>query len=177
MFTETQLRFNPKARVPFVNQLAREFGVSKGHVWAVCAAGRASPRRASIIKRQQELLQGGLPIQAAPPREDRSRNLGRTKDKGSRLHTALFTLLAQRRIFFPDLAAQTGYQVSTLHQLASGTNRSWRARRAVEQAIGVTIWTSSPTELQPVCSSAAQASQPDCSSIPSAAAGPDAPSN
>ena len=49
-------RHNPKARVPFCNQIGRELHLSKGHVWAVCVGQRMSSDHHRILARQAELL-------------------------------------------------------------------------------------------------------------------------
>jgi hypothetical protein len=56
MVSETCRRFNPKARVPFSNQLAREFKRSKCHVWMLCTGARSSPLRERMLARQAELI-------------------------------------------------------------------------------------------------------------------------
>jgi len=45
-----------KARVPFLNQLAREFRRNKAHIWRVCTGERESPLRERILVRQAELI-------------------------------------------------------------------------------------------------------------------------
>jgi hypothetical protein len=127
MVPETSRIFNPKARVPFVNQLAREFGLSKGHVWAVCVGQRESPSGARIRQRQQELLRGGSPAPSAPRQDDQGGQSGQSEAGHTRQHTELFLLLTARRMSFADLARQTGFRVTTLHQLACGTIRLLRA--------------------------------------------------
>jgi hypothetical protein len=139
MFHETRPRFNPKARVPFVNQLAREFGLSKGHVWVVCTGERTSPISARILARQKALLEGAVSVDEMD-QGDQVRESDRPEGKCSRPHTELYLFLTALRLSFADLAAKTGYQVSTLHQLASGSNRSRRARRACAQILGIQIW-------------------------------------
>jgi hypothetical protein len=41
---------------------------------------------------------------------------------------------------FADLAERTGLNVRTLHNVASGTSQSRRARNRIETALGVILW-------------------------------------
>jgi hypothetical protein len=67
------------------------------------------------------------------------------KARGSSRHTvrkssAVFRILAPLGLGFDDLAAMTGLNVRTLHNVASGSSKSRRARRKIEAALGVTVW-------------------------------------
>ena len=46
----------PNAAVPFAAVLAREFGVTKGHVYRVLIGERQSPQRKPMLARQRQLL-------------------------------------------------------------------------------------------------------------------------
>jgi hypothetical protein len=55
-----QSSFEPKAQVPFLNRLAREFKRSRPHIWYVCTGRRSSPLREKILARQIELIRENL---------------------------------------------------------------------------------------------------------------------
>jgi hypothetical protein len=48
--------FKRSARVPHLNQLAREFGRDKAHIWRICTGQSGSPLRLRVITRQAELI-------------------------------------------------------------------------------------------------------------------------
>lgn len=50
------IAYRSKAKVPFADQLAREFGLEQSHVWRVCVGERASPLRDQMLDRQKELV-------------------------------------------------------------------------------------------------------------------------
>lgn len=56
MVAATTSRYRSKASVPFCCQLAREFKVSRSHMWRVCTGLRQSRDRDRYIRRQAELL-------------------------------------------------------------------------------------------------------------------------
>lgn len=57
MVAATEPRHKPKARQPFVQALAKEFGRSKGHIYRVLSGERKeSPLRKQLVARQRELL-------------------------------------------------------------------------------------------------------------------------
>lgn len=59
----------------------------------------------------------------------------------ARTRTTVFNLLHAQGLKFADLAVRTGLNVRTLHNVASGTSPSRSARRKIENALGVQIWT------------------------------------
>lgn len=49
-------KMRANARVPFLNQLAREFHRSKPQIWRICTGEGSSPLRVRVLARQSELL-------------------------------------------------------------------------------------------------------------------------
>jgi predicted transcriptional regulator len=91
--------------------------------------------------------------------------------------TVLRRVLLKLGMTYSDLSVRSGLKIGTLYNLGSGGNRSLQTRRRVEAVLGVRIWSNQSATVQLRCSAAAQASQPGCGAIPSAAKTPDASSN
>jgi len=60
--------------------------------------------------------------------------------KSAHKTSALYRMLVAQSLTFEALAIATGLKERTLHNVASGTNVSRRARKRIEAALGVKIW-------------------------------------
>lgn len=68
MVAASPFRYNPKARVPFLNQLAREFKRNRAHIWRLCTGERQGPLRERVRARQAELIRSAESAVSLPGR-------------------------------------------------------------------------------------------------------------
>jgi hypothetical protein len=133
MVAVPSFRYNPKARVPFLNRLAREFSRSKTHIFRLCTGERSGPLRARIIARQAELI-----------RENPSQPATIATVSYSR---AIRRILVARGMSHGDLAKSTGLARRTILNICCSNNRTRAGRAKIEKALGCEIWPRDPATL------------------------------